>query len=352
MQQKDAKLISETFIGRSIGSYYEPYVVAEISANHGGSLDVLLSTITAAASSGADAIKIQTYQAETLTLNSTHPSFRIEHGRWDGDTLYDLYKRTETPRDWHAAIFGHCRSLNIPCFSTPFTIGDVDFLTQFNPPAYKVASFEITETNLLKHIASKKKPIVLSTGMASEEEIKEALKITCCNPTVLLHCVSEYPARVSDMNVKRIVHFKQKINNLVGLSDHSLSHIPAVCAVAYGACLIEKHFILDRVNTSSEDAEFSITPNELVELKRLTNDAWQATRGSLNFDTPNKKFRRSVYAIKNIRTGEPLTAYNTASIRPNEGLPPSELPDLLASFSAKRDIVAGTPLNWGLLSKR
>lgn len=329
-------------IGKSLtGNTYPPLVVAEISANHNGCLDTMLKTIETAVQCGADAIKIQTYDPDTLTIKTDNPAFRINKGKWQGQYLYDLYTKARTPYEWHPKIFEWCKTLKVPCFSTPFTPQDVDFLERFNPPAYKIASFEITDVNLIEYASSKGKPVIISTGTAEHDDLVLAQKYFR-SPTILLHCISEYPARVDQMNIRRMLYLN-RFSKMVGLSDHSLSNIPAIIATGLGACIIEKHFTLSR-DIKSEDAEFSIEPDEFFKLTEDIVDAWAATSGS--WVEPNKALNRSIYATKYIAAGEKLTHRNIASVRPSGGLHPRELPDLLANYIARHDIIPGTPLDW------
>jgi len=292
--------------GRKIGVNHPPYIIAELSANHNGKLQKALDTITKAKACGADAIKLQTYTADTMTIDSDHEDFCIHGGLWDGYKLYDLYKEAQTPFEWHKAMFDHARKIGITCFSTPFDETAVDLLEDLNVPAYKVASFEATDLPLIKYIASTKKPLIVSTGMANFEEIEEVVDTARgagCNDLILLHCISSYPAPVDQSNLLTIPDMRKKLNVQIGLSDHSLTNTASVVASALGATLIEKHFILDR-NEKGPDSEFSINPVELASLCKETKDAWlslgQAGYERKPAEEANIKFRRSIYFVKDI----------------------------------------------------
>ena len=331
-----------------------PYMVAEISSNHGGNLQQLLNTIAAAKEAGADAIKIQTYSADTLTVNAFHPTLYIHGGQLHVKRLYDLYKECETPREWHDDIFTYCETVGIDCFSTPFTIDDVIFLEQYEPIAYKVASFELTEPNLLSYLASTNRPIILSTGMATHKEIDVAYKLLTSNGSDhchLLHCVSEYPTPAKDMRMREITYLRDTYPRaIVGLSDHTLSNAAAVAAVTLGARIIEKHFKIDD-KVITQDSSFSITPKQFKSLVTDVHD----TVSMLNFaalkESKNLKFRRSVYAVANIKRGEHLTQENVRSVRPSDGIAPHFLSMLWESYEAARDIEKGEPIVWSSIKQ-
>jgi len=342
--------------GRKIGANYPPYVIAELSANHNGVLQRALDTITEAKKCGANAIKLQTYSADTMTIDSDRDEFYIHGGLWDGYKLYDLYKEAQTPFEWHKAMFDHARNIGITCFSTPFDETAVDLLEDMNVPAYKVASFEATDLPLIKYIASTKKPMIMSTGMANLEEIEEMVvtaREAGCKELMLLHCISSYPAPVDQSNLLTISDMRERLGIQVGLSDHSVSNVASIVATALGATLIEKHFILDR-NIKGPDSAFSIEPNELKALCEETNDAWLAL-GKAGYERKpaeeaNIKFRRSVYFVKAMEAGEIITQEHIRRIRPGYGLPPKYELDLIGK-KIKVNITAGTAASWDLIDE-
>jgi pseudaminic acid synthase len=317
-----------TIKNRPIGPGHPPYIIAELSANHNGSLERALATIDAAQCCGADAIKLQTYTADTMTIDCDGPDFMIQGGLWDGYKLYDLYKWAETPYEWHQAMFDHARKLGITVFSTPFDETAVDLLESLNTPAYKIASFEVVDLPLIRYVASTGKPIIMSTGMASEEEIDEAVttaREAGCQDLVLLHCISSYPAPIDQANLSQIPTLAQRFSTLSGLSDHTLGTTVSVAAVALGACVIEKHFTLSRAD-KGPDSEFSLEPTDLERLCRDAKDAWLAL-GKPGFqrqqaEEGSKVFRRSLYLVKDVEAGEMLTHENLRRIRPGMGLAP------------------------------
>lgn len=342
--------------GRKIGSDFPPYIIAELSANHNGVLQKALDTITEAKKCGADAIKLQTYSADTMTIDSDSEDFKIKGGLWDGYKLYDLYQEAQTPFDWHKAMFDHARKIDITCFSTPFDETAVDLLEDMNVPAYKVASFEATDLPLIKYIASTKKPMIMSTGMANFEEIEEmvaAARDGGCQHLILLHCISSYPAPVEQSNLLTIPDMKKKLNVQIGLSDHTISNTASIVATSLGATLIEKHFILDR-NDKGPDSEFSIEPSELKNLCLQTRDAWLSL-GEPGYDRKpaeeaNVKFRRSIYFVKDMKAGDRITADCIRRIRPGYGLPPKYEGALLGK-TVKNDIQYGTATSWDLINE-
>jgi len=342
--------------GRMIGSDYPPYIIAELSANHNGELQKALDTITKAKACGADAIKLQTYTADTMTIDSDNDDFYIHGGLWDGYKLYDLYKEAQTPFEWHKAMFDHARKIGITCFSTPFDETAVDLLEDLNVPAYKVASFEATDLPLIKYIASTKKPLIISTGMANFEEIEEMVdtaKSVGCKDLILLHCISSYPAPVGQSNLLTIPDMKKKLGVQIGLSDHSTTNTASVVASALGATLIEKHFILDR-NEKGPDSEFSINPVELASLCKETKDAWlslgQAGYERKPAEEANIKFRRSIYFVKDIGAGEVITKDHIRRIRPGYGLPPKFEKEIVGKV-VKKDIKSGAATSWSLINE-
>ena len=347
--------MSEIIInGRKIGANYPPYVIAELSANHNGKLQKALDTISKAKSCGADAVKLQTYTANTMTIDSDHEDFCIKGGLWDGYKLYDLYQEAETPFEWHKAMFDHARKIGITCFSTPFDETAVDLLEDLNVPAYKVASFEATDLPLIKYIASTKKPLIMSTGMANLEEIEEMIEAARgagCDDLILLHCISSYPAPVDQCNLLTIPDMRKRLGVQIGLSDHTVTNTASVVASALGATLIEKHFILDR-NEKGPDSEFSINPSELTSLCKETKDAWLSL-GCVGYERKpaeeaNIKFRRSVYFVKDISAGDVITKEHVRRIRPGYGLTP-KLEKELIGRKVNKDIVVGTATSWELI---
>jgi len=344
-----------TINNKKIGQQHSPYIIAELSANHNGSLQAALDTITAAKQCGADAIKLQTYTADTMTIDCDKEQFRIKGGLWDGYKLYDLYQWAQTPFEWHRAMFDHANQIGITCFSTPFDESAVDLLEDLNTPAYKVASFEATDLPLIRYIASTKKPMIMSTGMANLEEIEEMVataKEAGCQDLIILHCISSYPAPIEQSNLLTIPDMQKRLGVQIGLSDHTVTNTAAITAIALGATLIEKHFILNRKN-KGPDSEFSIEPKELTELCQTAKDAWLAL-GKPGYDRrpaeeANVKFRRSIYFVKDIKQGECITEDHIRRIRPGFGLPPKYYSDLLGKV-ANQDISAGTATSWDLIN--
>ena len=341
--------------GRSIGPDHPPYIIAELSANHNGSLERAFETIDAAQRCGADAIKLQTYTADTMTIDSDRPEFMIQGGLWDGYKLYDLYKWAETPYEWHEPLFAHARKRGITVFSTPFDESAVDLLESLNTPAYKIASFEIVDLPLIRYAASTGKPMILSTGMASEDEIEEALttaREAGCKDLVLLHCISSYPAPMDQANLRQMPELAKRFGTLPGLSDHTLGTTASVAAVALGACLIEKHFTLNRADRGP-DSEFSLEPTDLERLCRTTTDAWLAL-GAAGFqrqsaEAASKVFRRSLYFVRDLPAGTVVRPEDVRRIRPGHGLPAKHQEDIIGrrvSCSVKK----GTPVSWGHFS--
>ena len=325
--------------GRCIGNQYPPYIIAEMSANHNGNINTAFRIIEEAKKAGADAVKIQTYTPDTITLKSDLPDFQIDGGLWDGRTLYELYEWAHTPWDWHKPIFEHAKKVGITLFSSPFDKTAVDLLEDLNTPAYKIASFEAVDLPLIRYVAATGKPMVISTGMADAEEILEAIGAARdggCKELAILHCVSGYPAPPGDYNLHTLLDMKRRHNLVTGLSDHTLGITTAIASVALGASIIEKHFTLDR-NGGGPDDSFSLEPAELADLCKSAKIAWESL-GSINYErksseTSNIKFRRSIYAVRDIAEGEIFTDENVKSIRPGFGLAPKYLPDILGKRS-------------------
>ena len=341
---------------RQIGENHPPYIIAELSANHNGSLERALKTIKMAKSMGADAVKFQTYTPDTLTIDSDKEDFKIKGGLWDGLTLYELYKSAFTPFEWHEEMFNYAQSVGITCFSTPFDESAVDLLEDLNTPAYKVASFEIIDIPLIQYIASTKKPMIISTGMANKEEIQEAVDVARengNNELILLHCISGYPTPVEQCNLMTIPDMKNCFGLPVGLSDHTLGIEVSIASIALGASVIEKHVTLN-ASDKGPDSEFSIEPDQLNSLCIKCKSAWEAL-GSAGYERKpvekdNIKFRRSIYVVRDIDSGEALTKENIRRIRPGYGLPPKYFNELIGK-RVKSRIEKGTPLDWGMLEK-
>ena len=331
-------------------------VVAELSANHHQSLATARETIAAAAVAGADAIKLQTYTPETITFPSSDEVFRVKGGSvWDGRTLFDLYSEAYTPWEWHEELFGYARSLGLICFSSPFDPTAIDLLERLSTPAYKVASFEITDTPLIRLMASTGKPVMISTGIATLAEIEKALD-TCRgvgnNQVVLLKCTSAYPAALSEMNLRTMADMAERFGSLVGLSDHTTGHTASTAATALGACMIEKHLTLDRC-AGGPDSGFSMEPAEFAEMVSRVRDT-ETALGVVNYElTPgsegNRQFARSLFVVKDVGPGERVNGENVRSIRPSDGLPPSLL-SLVTKREFTQHVSAGTPLSWDVLS--
>lgn len=342
--------------GREIGPSQPPYIIAELSANHNGNIARAIETIKAARDQGAHAIKIQTYTADTMTIDCDNEEFMIRGGLWDGYKLYDLYKWAETPFEWHKVIFDYAASIGITIFSTPFDETAVDLLESLNTPAYKIASFEATDLPLIRYIANKGKPIILSTGMCSEEEINEAVSAAReagCKELLLLHCISSYPAPMDQANLRQMPNLAARFNSLPGLSDHTLGTAAAVAAVALGACVIEKHFTLSRQD-KGPDSEFSIEPDELKRLCLDTMNAWAAL-GCTGFERyraeeANKFFRRSIYFVRDMKAGQKVSKNDIRRIRPGHGVPPKHFDNLIGR-SVLVDVRRGTAVQWELLSE-
>jgi pseudaminic acid synthase len=338
--------------GRKVGAGFEPFVICELSGNHNGSLDRALALIDAAAATGCDAIKVQTYTADTITLKTDRPEFLLSGGLWDGRTLHDLYGEAYTPYEWHAALFARARELGVILFSTPFDDTAVDLLEGLDAPAYKIASFEIVDLPLISRVAATGKPIIMSTGMASEAEIDAAVDVAKGGGgLVLLHCVSAYPAEISTANVRTVPLLAQRFGVEAGLSDHTPGTAASVAAVALGACVIEKHFTLARAD-GGPDAAFSLEPAEFTALVRDCKDAWSAL-GVAGFERggterANAQFRRSLYVVAEVAAGDLITKANVRSIRPGLGLAPKHLPDVLGK-RAVRDLSYGEPLAWDMI---
>lgn len=337
--------------GRRIANDAPPYIIAELSANHNGKLETALKIIEEAKNAGADAVKLQTYTADTITLNCNSEDFQIHGGLWDGRTLYELYEEAHMPWDWHETLFNHARKLGITIFSSPFDSTAVDLLENLNTPAYKIASFEAIDIPLIQYVASTGKPMIISTGMADKEEIAEAIdaaKGAGCKELAILHCVSGYPAPAEDYNLRTIPDMIASFGLVTGLSDHTLDNTTAVTSVALGASIIEKHFTLDRKGGGPDDS-FSLEPEELINLCRDSKTAWAAMGrvdyGRKSSEQGNVKFRRSIYFVKDMEVGEVITRDSVASVRPGFGLPPKYLEELIGKELVEA-VSKGTATGW------
>ena len=341
--------------GRRIGPDFEPYVICELSGNHNGSLERALQLLEAAAATGADAIKIQSYTPDTITIDHDGPGFQIEGGLWDGRTLYDLYGEAQTPFEWHEPLFARARELGVTLFSSPFDESAVDLLEELGAPAYKIASFEAVDHPLIAYVAAKRKPMIISTGMANLDEIGEAVRTARengCEEIALLHCVSSYPAPDEQSNVRTVPDLAERFGVVTGLSDHTSGSAVAVASIALGGCIVEKHFTLARAD-GGPDAAFSLEPNEFKTLVDDCKRAWRAL-GKATYDLQGCEggslaFRRSIYVVRDVAAGEELTRENVRSIRPGYGLPPKHLPEVLGRHAA-RDLKRGEPLDWASVS--
>ena len=339
---------------RKIGLGHSPYIIAEMSANHNGDINNAYKIIDMAKASGADAVKLQTYHPDTITMDMNTPEFMIKGGLWDGQSLYELYKGAFMPWEWHKPLFDYAKKVGITIFSSPFDNTAVDLLEDLNTPAYKIASFEAVDLPLIKYVAQTRKPMIISTGMADLEEIQEAIEAAReggCKELAILHCVSGYPAPAADYNLRTLVDMQKRFGLITGLSDHTIDNTTAITSVALGVSIIEKHVTLDR-NGGGPDDSFSLEEEELKELCRNTKVAWQSL-GEVDYsqkssEQSNVKFRRSIYAIKDIKKGERLTENNIKSIRPGFGLEPKYWNKALLS-KAMRDISRGTPISLDLI---
>ncbi len=314
--------------GRKIGEQYSPYIIAEMSANHNGDMDAAFKIIEEAKRAGADAVKIQTYTADSITLKSNLPDFQISDGLWGGRTLYELYEWAHTPWAWHKPLFEHARKHDITIFSSPFDNTAVDLLEDLNAPAYKIASFEAVDLPLIKYVANTGKPMIISTGMADAEEIGEAIEAAReggCEELAILHCVSGYPASPEDYNLRTIKDMRERFGLVTGLSDHTLDNTTAIASVVMGSSIIEKHFTLDR-NGGGPDDSFSMEPSDLTALCRDAKTAWSALGkvdyGMKSSEQANIKFRRSLYFVKALKAGDVITANAVRSVRPGYGIAP------------------------------
>jgi pseudaminic acid synthase len=341
--------------GRAIGQEHPPYVIAEMSANHNGSLDSALRIVTAARAAGASAVKLQTYRPDTITLDCDTEDFKIRGGLWDGRTLYELYEEAHLPWAWHAPIFEHCAREGITVFSSVFDPTAVDLLEQLNAPAYKIASFEAIDLPLIRYTASTGKPMIISTGMADRDEIGEAVAAARdggCRELALLHCVSGYPAPAADYNLRTIPDMLDRFGVVTGLSDHTLDNTTAIASIAMGASIIEKHFTLDRSGGGPDDS-FSLEPEGLRQLCEGALTAWRSLGrvdyGRKSSEVANVQFRRSLYFVKSLAAGEVVTADAIRSVRPGFGAPPKRL-DAIVGRRVTRAVAHGTPCDESMLA--
>lgn len=342
--------------GRKIGAEEKPFVIAEMSANHNGSIETAFRIIDAAKKAGADAVKLQTYRPDTITLDCDSEEFRIRGGLWDGRTLYDLYREAHMPWEWHAPLFEHARKAGIIIFSSPFDSTAVDLLESLGAPAYKIASFEAIDLPLIRYVAATGKPMIISTGMADDEEINEAVEAARaggCKELALLHCVSGYPAPASDYNLRTLPEMQRRWGLVTGLSDHTLDNTTAIASVALGASIIEKHFTLDRSGGGPDDS-FSLEPGELEGLCRGAATAWEAV-GTIDFgrkssEQGNVQFRRSLYFVKHLQAGEIVTPDAVRSVRPGFGLMPKHL-DAVLGQRVKVAVAPGVAVSWDHLEQ-
>lgn len=346
--------ISFSIAGRAIGPKHAPYVIAELSGNHMGRLDLAIALLEECARRGADAVKLQTYTPDTITIAHDGPGFVVEGGLWSGRRLYDLYQEAHTPFEWHAPLFKRAAEIGVTAFSSPFDPTAVDLLESLGAPAYKVASFELIDLPLVARIARTGKPMIMSTGMASPDDIAEAVDTARTNGArdiVLLHCVSSYPARYEQANLMTMRDIAARYGCLVGLSDHTPGTAVSVAAIALGACVIEKHVTMRRAD-GGVDSAFSLEPDELQRLK-TDCDAAHLALGVATYERSgeekaNMQFRRSLYVTAPVAAGETITEAHVRSIRPGFGLAPKHLPDVIGR-RAVRSLAFGEPLDWSML---
>jgi len=340
--------------GRKIGVDHSPYVIAEMSANHNGDINNAYKIIDMAKASGSDAVKLQTYHPDTITMDMNTPEFMIKGGLWDGQSLYELYKGAFMPWEWHQPLFDYAKKVGITIFSSPFDNTAVDLLEDLNTPAYKIASFEAVDLPLIKYVAQTGKPMIISTGMADTQEIQEAIEAAReggCKELAILHCVSGYPAPAEDYNLRTLVDMQKRFGLVTGLSDHTIDNTTAITSVALGVSIIEKHVTLDR-NGGGPDDSFSLESEGLKELCLGAKTAW-GSLGKVDYNQkPSEegsiKFRRSLYFVKDIKADEVITDEHVRSIRPGYGLTP-KLEKELIGRKVNKDIVVGTATSWELI---
>lgn len=342
--------------GRLIGAKHAPYVIAEMSANHNGKLETAKRIVEEAKKAGADAVKLQSYKPDTITLKCESKEFQIHGGLWGGRTLYGLYEEAHMPWEWHATLFEHARKLGITIFSSPFDNTAVDLLEDLGAPAYKIASFEAVDLPLIRYVASTGKPMIISTGMADDEEIGEAIDAARsggCRQLAILHCVSGYPAPAEDYNLRTIPDMIERFGLVTGISDHTIDNTTAIAAIALGASLIEKHFTLDR-NGGGPDDSFSLEPPELAALCQDARTAWSALGGvdygRKSSESGNVQFRRSLYFVQPLKAGDRITSLSIRSVRPGFGLEPKYY-DEVVGLRVNADVDYGVPVAWSLIDK-
>lgn len=336
---------------RVIGQGHPPFVIAELSANHNGSLERALAIVDAVAEAGADAIKLQTYTPDTITLDSDAPDFQLTEGPWAGRSLYELYEWAHTPWEWHEKLFAHARDRGLSIFSSPFDTTAVDFLEQFDPPAYKIASFELVDTPLIDYVARTGRPMIMSTGMASEIEVMEAVVAARrggCRNVCLLHCTSGYPTPPEESEVRIVKTLSERYGVLSGLSDHTLESVVPVVSVAFGASVIEKHVTIDR-SAGGPDAEFSLEPKELKKLVHDVQTAWRAIGQTdekvRSSEATQRPLRRSLYVVENLKAGDRFTEKNLRSVRPGYGISPRYF-EYVIGRRVVCDVPRATALKW------
>lgn len=352
----NSKFPEITINQRRIGENHLPYIIAEMSANHNGKIENALHLISLAKQCGADAVKLQTYTADTLTIDSDSEDFMIRGGLWDGKNLYQLYQEAFTPWDWHGELFKHAKELGITIFSSPFDFSAIDFLEDLYTPAYKIASFEALDIPLIKYAASTGKPLIISTGMLAKEEIAEAADAAYssgCTNLALLHCVSSYPASPEDYNLYTLKDIKDSFACVAGLSDHTIGNTTAISSIAMGASIIEKHFTLDREGGGPDDS-FSLEPNDLMHLCSESKVSWQSM-GRVDYSLKegeklNKKFQRSLYFMKSLKKGDTILEGDIRSIRPGFGLPPKYIDQVIGNV-LDADVDYGMPVTSDHLKK-
>lgn len=341
--------------GHDVSAASEPYIVAEMSGNHNHDINRAKALIDAAAEAGAHAVKLQTYRADTITIRSDRPEFRIPGGLWKDRTLYELYEEAYTPWEWHAELFAHAKSRGITIFSSPFDLTAVDFLEKLDAPAYKIASPEVVDWGLMERVAATKKPVIVSTGMASDKEIEEAIHVLKSNGAggiVVLHCISSYPAPTDQCHLRKIGRIADKFGVLAGLSDHTMGLEVPIAAVALGAVLIEKHFTLARAD-GGVDSAFSLEAEELADLVRATRLTYHALGNpeadDIDAERMNRQFRRSIYFVADLPAGAEVKREHVKSIRPGFGLAPRHLEAIIGKRTTTA-ITHGTPTSWDLLA--
>lgn len=335
--------------GKKVGVGQPPYLIAEVSANHNGNFDNAKKLIMLAKENGADAVKIQTYKADTITLNSSGQDFRIDEGPWAGQTLHELYDSAHTPWDWHENLFNYAKEIGITLFSSPFDETAVELLESLDTPFYKIASFEAIDIPLIECVASTNKPVIISTGMANKDEIKEAVEVLKkfgSGDIILLHCISAYPAPSDEYNLSTLRDLSKTFNMPVGLSDHTIDNIAAISSIAFGACMVEKHFTLNK-EAGGPDDFFSMEPKDLKVLSEDIRKAWKAI-GTVNYglsssESGNIKFRKSIYFTQDIKSGQKITLDNIKCVRPGYGMKPKYFKELLGK-EVLSDIEAFTPV--------